>query len=463
MKPISLLVTVAVLVAGACDFAITDPNNPPPCGNNMSRALVQNCASGILFLARSDAADWNLDAGILGREAYRFDGSDPRFITELLQGPLDAGGGAFGGDHWTEHYGTILAANVLLNVIGTAAVTSNEQNATRGFAETMKAYSLIMVLMAHSQDSIPVNVGTNAAQPPAPFVTNDSAFRYVSALLDSGQVHLAAGGTSFPFTLGPGVSDPLRGDFSTPPEFIKVNRALKARVEVYRGSLFNCSACYTAALTALTASFVDTTGPATLDDGAYHVYSTRPGDIVNPLFQNPITGENLVHPSLRDSVEQQSGGGDDARYAAKVVTRPTTASAGVPPLNSNLGWTRYGTADAPVPIIRNEELILLRAEANNAVGNATQAADDINYIRVSSGGLAAIGGLAGQTPAQRLDQILRQRSFSLAYEGHRWFDLRRTGKLAIPLVISELIDRPGVDQVFTTLPIPTVEVLPRLP
>ncbi len=452
MKSTHLLLAVAVLAAGACDFNITDPNNPPPIGTNPSRPQVQAAASGILVAARSDAADWNLDAGIMGREAYRFDGSDPRFIDELIEGPLDPGGGAFGGDHWTEHYAAIRSANDLLNVIGTAtALSAAEQSATQGFAETMQAYSFLMVLMGHTEDSIPIDVNRDATQPPAPFVTNDSAYRFVTALLDAGQAHLTAGGAAFPFSFGGGFSDPVRGDFSTVASFVKFNRALKARVEVYRGSGSCGNTCYTAALGALAAAFVDTSGPATLDDGVYHVYSTNPGDAANPLFQNPITGENLVHPSIRDSLVVN--GGSDARYTAKVITRPTTEQTGG--LSSNLGWIRYSSPDAPVPIIRNEELILLRAEANNALGNATQAADDINFIRVNSGGLAAIGGLSGQTQAQILDELLVQKKYSLLYEGHRWVDMRRLGRLG-----QVLIDRAG-DVVHPTLPIPTSEVLPR--
>ena len=455
MQRTSLLVTVAALaLAGGCgDFNITDPNNPSELGPNPSRSAVGAAVAGILIAARSDAADWNLDAGIIGREAYRFDGSDPRFISELLQGPLDPGGGAFGGDHWSEHYAAIRSTNSLLNVIGTAtALTAPEQSATSGLAETMQAYSFLMVLMSHTEDSIPVAVNQPVTAPPAPFVTNDSAYRFVSALLDSADAHLAAGGASFPFSLPSGFTG-----FTTPATFRQFNRALKARVEVYRGSLGCGATCYTAALTALTASFIDTSGAATLNNGVFFNYSTNPGDAVNPLFQNPLTGENFVHPSLRDSVETKVGGGNDDRYTAKVVAR-TLTSAGIPPLSSDLGWIRYNTASTPVSIIRNEELILLRAEANNATTNPVGAANDVNYIRVKSGGLAAIGGLSGQTTAQILDEILRQRKYSLLYEGHRWVDMRRTGRLG-----RILIDRPGVDQVFSSLPVPLSEVQARQP
>lgn len=459
MKATYLLLAVAALGIGACDFDITDPNNPPPIGNDPTLPQIQAAVAGILVAARSDAADWNLDAGIIGREAYRFDGSDPRFISELLEGPLDPGGGAFGGDHWGEWYATIRTSNSLLNVIGTAsALTVAEQNATRGFAETLQAYSYLMVLMGHAEDSIPVDVNRPVTDPPAPFVSNDSAYHFVSNLLDTADAHLAVGSAAFPFDPGPGFSEATRGNFSTPALFRRVNRALKARVEAFRGSLGCGATCYNAALTALGASFIDTLGgAATLDDGAYHVYSTRPGDVVNPLFQNPLTGENFVHRSLRDSVESKSGGGFDNRYTAKVTSR-TLASAGVPPLSSDLGWTRYPTADAPVPIIRNEELILLRAEANNAIGQGAAAARDINYIRVTSGGLDSIAGLGAQTQTQIRNQMLREKKYSLLYEGHRWNDLRRFGLLG-----SIIIDRPGTDVVHTTLPTPLAEVLPRLP
>jgi len=456
MKRISSLLAVAVLLTGACEFNTTDPNSPGQIENNPSRAKVAETVSGILQAARSDAADWNLDAGILGREAYRFDGSDPRFISEWLAGPLDPGGGAFGGDHWSEHYNAIRTTNDLLTVIGTAqALSGAEQSATSGFAETMQAYSFLMVLMAHTDvpahdgDSIPVDVNRLVSDPPAPLVANDQAWLFVSNLLDSADVALAAGGSAFPFALPSGFTG-----FTTPAEFRKFNRGLKAAVEVYRGSIGCGATCYTAALTALAASFIDTLGTATLNNGVYFNYSTGPGDAPNPLFQNPQTGENFVHPSVQDSVETKTGGGNDNRYTAKVVDRASVTASG---LTSDLGWIRYPSTDALLPIIRNEELILLRAEANNALTLPVAAANDVNYIRVASGGVAPIAGLAAQTPAQILGQILRERKYSLLYEGHRWFDLRRTGNIN-----ALILDRTG-DQRFSALPVPLSERQARQP
>src|SRR2546426_9500257 len=99
MKTTYRLLALAVLVSGACSFDITNPNTPPLLGANPTREQVQEAVSGLLLGSRADYADWVLEAGIVGREAYRFDASDPRWIDELLTGPLDPRNIRFGGGH----------------------------------------------------------------------------------------------------------------------------------------------------------------------------------------------------------------------------------------------------------------------------------------------------------------------------------------------------------------------------
>lgn len=452
MKATRILIALSVLVSGACNFDIADPNNPGPIGTDPSPSQVGAAVTGIIIASRGPVGFWNLISGILGREAYRFDGSEPRYISELLHGPLDPGDG-FGGGQWAGEYTAIRSTYQLIDVIGTAtAYSAADQDAVRGFAETMQAYEFLMVVMARSQDSIPVAVDQPLTASPAPFVSNDSAFGYVSALLDAADGHLASGGTTFPA----GVSLPSGfAGFDTPATFRKFNRALKAAVQVYRGSLGCGAPCYTTAKTLLEngSTFVDTSASADLQAGVYFNFSTNPGDAANPLFQNPQTGENHVNPRVVDSAAF-NGPTIDKRVTAKVVSRPTQTTDS---LTSAYGWIRYGNANAPVPIIKNEELVLLRAEANNALGSGLLAAADVNYIRVNSGGVLPIAGLGAQSQAQILGAILHERWYSLLYEGHRWFDLRRTGRLG-PF----LLDRPG-DQVFSTLPIPLGEVQARQP
>jgi hypothetical protein len=437
---------VGALGLGACNFDIANPNAPDPLAENPSRPDVAGAATGLLAGTRVDLADWVLDAAILGREAYRFDGSDPRFTTELLQGPLDPGGNAFGGDHWNEPYANIRRAKELLAVINTAEeLSAEEQSAVSGFARTFQALEFLNVVNGHTQDSIPIDVVGDVTAPPAPFRSHADAMNEIVALLDQGRVDLQAGGTAFPFTLPNGLTG-----FNTPESFIRFNRALRARVAVYLND-------FAGALTALGESFIDPAAPLTL--GVYIDHGTGPGDFANPLAQNPQVGENFVHPSMETDAQLQLSGALDQRFLDKVVERPArSVGSGAGQLSSDLGWTRYSTPSTPIPIIRNEELILLRAEANIGIGNLVAATDDINLIRTTSGRLAPIPALA--TPEAALDELLYNKRYSLMYEGgHRWLDARHYGRLGtLP------VDRPAntpPDVIFSTLPIPNAEVLSR--
>jgi starch-binding outer membrane protein, SusD/RagB family len=442
----ALALVLGVMGSGACSFDIANPNTPDIIGENPNRSQVAATANGILVATRADMGDWALDGGIFGREAYRFDGSDPRFVGELMQGPLDPGSNAFGGDHWAEEYTAIRTANDLLKVIGTAAsLTPAEQSATMGFAHTLQAYNFLIILDAHLQDSIPIDVGTDVAAPPAPFATNAQAWDRVISLLDGAVTELDAGGATFPFTLSSGFTG-----FDTPPTFRQFNRALRARVAVYRGD-------FAGALSVLTESFINPTGP--LQAGVYMDFSAGPGDFPNPLALNPTTSENFGHPSLRTGAQLQPGDTLlDQRFLDKLIDRPPR-SAGTPTqLTSDLGWIRYPSPNSPIPMIKNEELILLRAEAEINLNDLGPAVADLNIVRTVSGRLAPYAGTVDQPSL--ITELLYNKRYSLMYEGaHSWIDFRRYGRL------SDLagFDRgpPQPDVLFTTLPIPTAEVLPR--
>jgi hypothetical protein len=440
MRPWHSLLLLGVLTSAACSFDLsTNPNSPDPIGENPSRTQVGVAANGMLIAFRTDFADFPLDLGIIGREVLRFDGSDPRFTGELLLGPLDPGSDAFGGDHWGDQYAAIRGGNLMLAVLPSATdLSAEEQSATAGFVKTIQALNYLMILNAHTQDSIPIVTDTAVAAPPAPFQTRDAAFAHVVSLLDGAVTDLQAGGGAFPFPLPPGFNG-----FDDPATFVQFNRALRARVAVYTDD-------FAGALTALAASFVDAPGP--LDLGVYMDYGTGAGDLANPLSIDPQQGENFAHPSLETGAQLQVDGVTlDQRFVDKIVPRPISSNNG---LTSDLGWIRYPSPGSPIPIIKKEELLLLRAEANIGLGNLPAALPDINTVRTTSGNLPALADLG--TPEEALDELLYNKLYSLMFEGaHRWIDARHYGRLdQLP------VDREG-DEVFPTLPIPTDETLPR--
>ena len=447
IKAVTALGLGGALLLGACNFDIANPNAPTEIGDNATPEHVAAAMNGILIATRADVPNWIQKASILGREGYRIDVADPRFISELITAAnLDPSNGAFGGGQWLGEYATIRSGFNVLNVIGTAQITAAEKEGVRGFTQTFQAYAYMMVLFAHTQDSIPIDVNQPLSDPPAPFVSNVAAWNYVVSLLDSAKTSLLAAGGAFSFSLPSGLAG-----FNTPAGFLKLNRGLLARADLYRGSQFACATCYDDALTALGESFVDTT--ASLDLGGYFDFSANSGDATNGLSQSVTSAVNVAHPSLRDSLVVN--GGSDARYTAKVANRGSQLCDPLATSRcSNLSWTRYPSPASPIPIIRNEELILIRAEANNNKGtrNAAAAAADINFIRVNSGGLAANGGLAAATQQAVEDEILTQRKYSLLYEGLRWVDMRRTGR------INQIIKDVPTDHIFSTLPINSFEV-----
>src|SRR6202165_2125876 len=305
MRPTRVIAAVAVLFfASACkDLVVPDYNNSSldDLTLNPTPAKITTASQGLLIGTRVGIGEQNGYVsllGILGRESYNFDPADPRFITEMLIGPLDGGSPAFGGNLFAAPYRNIRNANILLGAVDkVVGLSASQKSAVLGFAKTIQALDYLNVINTRDDLGAPIDVNIGPTAAPAPVVTKAAVFTQIATLLDDGLTALNAGGTAFPFALSPGFSD-----FSTPAQFTKFNRALKARVEAYRGN-------YAAALTALSGSFLDTTAPLTL--GAYHSFSTGSGDTQNALY-DPAGRAILAHPSIVTDAEKKANGTLDA-------------------------------------------------------------------------------------------------------------------------------------------------------
>ncbi|HUP00682.1 MAG TPA: RagB/SusD family nutrient uptake outer membrane protein [Gemmatimonadota bacterium] len=445
---------IALLLIGpavACsNLMAPDFNNPSidELQENPTRAGVIPAATGLLVGARDNIAEFNgyiSLTGILGRESYNLDGADTRYATEMYTGAvLNPGSPALGGNLWALRYKNIRNANIVLNALNALldappeGMTPAEKEATRGFTKTIQALDFLLIINTRDVNGAPIDVDRPITDPPAPIESKEEVFAHIVSLLEEARTHLQAGGSEFPFPLSPGFAG-----FDRPATFLEFNRALLARVEVYRMEFDPGAAAR--ALAALNESFVSTAAP--LDRGIYHVFSGGSGDLTNGLVDPDL----FAHTSLEADAEQQPNGQLDARFLRKVAEGESRTLLN---LTSDLRFAPlYPSPFAPVSIIRNEELILLRAEANIGLGNVATAAQDINFVRVNSGGLAPRNDL---TAANILDELLDQKRYSLVFEGgHRWIDMRRYGRLdELPL------DRPG-DVVHAAFEIPVDEELAR--
>ncbi|WP_044129582.1 RagB/SusD family nutrient uptake outer membrane protein [Rudanella lutea] len=86
-----------------------------------------------------------------------------------------------------------------------------------------------------------------------------------------------------------------------------------------------------------------------------------------------------------------------------------------------------------VPVLRIPEAYLNRAEAYFMLGRMTDALADLNTIRTNRG-LTARTMASFTNDAALLAEILRQRRLEFAFEGHRWFDLKRRGQDVIKTI-----------------------------
>lgn len=441
LRNISKIFLPALLALGfaSCDIGtIDDPNNPSvgAITANASLSEIQNLVTGIEGGMRLNLGQYFDGIGPIGREFYRFSTSDPRFTSDLLgKGSAVLDNNTF---YTTNPYGsryrTVKNTNILLEAVdnSTALTTAEMKNATKGFANTIKAYQLLLVWVQQYDNGIRIDVSD--PEKLGPFIgENDhkAALRAIAAILDEGYAQLQSGGSAFPFSLTSGFAG-----FDTPAEFASVNRALMARVQVYNENWDN-------ALQALLGSFFNLGG--NLNHGVYHPYSTSGGDVLNPQWFAPnSSGEaRVVHPSFVTDAEA-----GDARLSKATQRDDTELQDG---LQSDYDFTVYATNISPIPIIRNEELILIFAEAKIQKGDAASLNDAVVALDIirDAANLGPYGGAV--TQAALIDEMLKQRRYSLFGEGHRWVDMRRYNRLnTLP------IDRAG-DDVWVKYPRPANE------
>jgi len=114
-------------------------------------------------------------------------------------------------------------------------------------------------------------------------------------------------------------------------------------------------------------------------------------------WKNPTTGAITTFSSQTSQT-----------YTMKYITSVATQN------DSKANWK----------VIRYADVLLMYAEALNENGKTTQALTPLNQVHTRAG----LPAFAGLSQADARDSIALERRFELCFEGHRWFDLVRTGK-----------------------------------
>lgn len=436
-------------VLAACSLDDIENPNAPTVGSFEQGASQQDLrllTTGIEAVVRNDLEFHYETVSILGREYYDLTQVDPRYTGELLVGPLD-NNGFLTTRAYTAWYKVVQSADLLLNAVDNSTTPLSVQalDGYRGYARTWKAYGLLTV--ANRQYTNGIRVDVSDPDNLGPFISYDAALEEIRTILENAYTELINAASEFPEP-NPGEDDTETFDFDlssgfdgfdTPSTFAAFNRALTARVAIYQNNKADV-------LTLLNDSFLDEA--ASLDLGPSHVFGLTGNDIANPLFYVPDQDRYMAHPSFATDAEVGDTRLSKVRPFNPEDSDPNPITVSFDRLSSPDQVAIYSSNVDPVPIIKNEELILLYAEANIGTDNA-EAIRALNIIRADAGLGASSANVASDSEVE--SELLAQRRYSLFGEGHRWIDMRRFNRL------SELpIDRAG-DVVLDAFPTPFAE------
>lgn len=166
-------------------------------------------------------------------------------------------------------------------------------------------------------------------------------------------------------------------------------------------------------------------------------------------FPQSLGGRRGIAPSASLNNAFEAG---DTRKAAQIGTTGSTGTT-----LYGIKYFRIASGDDNVPVLRLADMYLVRAEANARLNAAPAVVlADVNVVRARAG-LAPLDPANFASTEALIDAILKERRVEFAMEGHRFFDLRRTGRatqvlnipafrLLFPIPRSEIDVNPKLEQ-----------------
>jgi hypothetical protein len=149
----------------------------------------------------------------------------------------------------------------------------------------------------------------------------------------------------------------------------------------------------------------------------------------------------------------------DVRKAATIIFRGTTLYDGRVIPNPRYNYKAYSSAftsawetDANIKYLRYAEVLLMKAEALNELGQTSEAIPLLNIIRHRAG----LGDTPATSQAAVRTAIYKERRVELAFEFDRFFDLVRTGQAEDAFAADGKVFTVGKNEVF---PIPASFIL----
>jgi hypothetical protein len=467
---------IGIVITIGCDTP-TVPNYASPNPDVTTRAGLQTLVTGLFGGTRNDLVWVITEMSSFARDAGNFTNTDPRFITEFLGDGTAVGNSDFGVFGWNNQFQMVKTADSILTALpGVKSPTpysTDERAEIAGVVQTIKA--LNYMYLAEQRDTSGVPIGgdkLNDLGSPAPILCNKDVWKAIVAILDSANAALnvdPSGGLAINLPGGFGAVSATAGSFSA------FNRALagKANLELayaiarsnsataptptsagipdHAALLRADSAIAASALYQPAALAAPAPGPFTDPIAVYHTFSATSGDLINP-----INGEIGTLRMLNEFVAAVDTA-NDLRWKAKfIVNTAQPQQQGYSPVSAPFIFAFYPTVGSPVPIVRNEELVLIHAQIRLALGDLPGAWTLINAVRHQVGGLPVEA--VSTDYATTRDALMREQRISTVLEsgGDRAIAIRMYG-------LATVADTTwgNTDTHATLMPVPITELSGR--
>lgn len=327
----------------------------------------------------------------------------------LSDGPTD--------DYWIITYRGVKLANDIIEFtpdVFTGALAP-QGNVYLGIAKAYKA--MLLGEAAATWGSIPIDI--TGIEPPD-FVDQQTAYNYVQTLLDEAIGHFSGETAAVDRDLN------FKGDKD---KWIAVIHSLKARyylhVGDYANALTQANLGIADAAGSLMSFFSDNTG----EYASWGMWVQNENETIRAekYFVDLLKSE----PNDARLAEYFNPNSDGVFYGYAIHGASLYPNAVLPDekdLEKTVRMKKYSTFSESFPIIRWEENVLIKAEAEARTGNVPGAVGDVNIIRQKAG----LTDFASTDQNAVIQEVLKQKFLELYLEGQSWHDQRRTGTMPDP-------------------------------
>jgi len=237
-------------------------------------------------------------------------------------------------------------------------------------------------------------------------------------------------------------------------------QALKARLFLYTGDFIQAERYASLVIDAKNRFSLNATYPQffTAKNTAESIFEldytiNNSNSFATNWFASNITGGTRELLPTDDFIQVARGpkGGDRKSLLLDINTPPRGVIT-----YGNMNFN-ISSGENQVYFLRLAEIYLIRAEALAELGRLSDAVEDLQVLRLRAN--ASVDDLNGLTNKdQIITSVLQERRLELAYESHRWFDLKRRGlakqvlaisddnKLIYPIPRQELLVDPALKQ-----------------